>query len=57
MTVWNSVLLVSPPHHRRPFVDKVSERLEVAVCSRLGAMRSAQCDKSEEAGKYKQRYA
>jgi hypothetical protein len=52
-----SVLLVAPPHHgtqRR--VYEIGERLEVAVCSWLGAAGSAQYDESKKTGKYKQRY-
>jgi hypothetical protein len=57
MTVRNSVLLVSPPHHRRPLIHEVGERLDVAICSWLGTARSAQRDESEETGKYRQRNA
>jgi hypothetical protein len=57
MTIRSSVLLVSPPHQRRPLVHEVGERLEVAICSWLGATRSVQCDESEETSKYKECYA
>jgi hypothetical protein len=57
MTIRDPVLLVAPPHHRRPLVYEVGERLEVTVCSRLRTAWSEECDDSEETCEYKQRYA
>jgi hypothetical protein len=57
MTVRDSVLLVSPPHYRRPLVYEIGERLDVTVCSWLGTAWSAQGNESEETGIYKQRNA
>jgi hypothetical protein len=57
MTVWDSVILMSLPHHRKPLIYEIGECLDMTICSQLETVWSVQGNESEETGIYKQHNA